>query len=107
MCRCVITSYSIHYTKLYDSRVALSRNENWYGVEHPEWRAPGAVYPSQGEPQDAQLGRLDPAYVGKPLPFLDRIEFRMEKEAIPAFNKFLQGYYDASGIIQESSYNFV
>jgi hypothetical protein len=26
----------------------------------------------------------------------------MEKESIPAFNKFLQGYYDASGIIQES-----
>jgi ABC-type transport system substrate-binding protein len=84
------------------NRIDLSRNENWYGVQHPEWRAPGTVYPSEGEPEDAALGRLDPAYVGKPLPFLDRIEFRMEKEAIPAFNKFLQGYYDASGIIRES-----
>jgi ABC-type transport system substrate-binding protein len=51
---------------------------------------------------DAELGRLDPDYVGKPLPFLDRIEFRMEKERIPAFNKFLQGYYDAAGVIHES-----
>ena len=36
------------------------------------------------------------------LPFIDRIEYRREKEAIPAFAKFLQGYYDASGIINES-----
>jgi len=84
------------------SRIVLSRNENWYGAEYPQWRAPGAVYPSAGEPLDAELGRLDAAYVGKPLPFLDRIEFHMEKEHIPAFNKFLQGYYDASGIVHES-----
>jgi ABC-type transport system substrate-binding protein len=30
------------------------------------------------------------------------VEFRLEKEEIPAFTKFLQGYYDASGIIKES-----
>jgi len=84
------------------SRIDLSRNENWYGVRHPEWRAPGTVYPADGEAIDAEEGRLDPAYVGKPLPFIDRIEFRMEKENIPAFNKFLQGYYDASGIVRES-----
>jgi len=84
------------------SRIDLSRNANWYGALHPEWRAPGAVYPSEGEPQDAALGRLDTAYVGEPLPFLERIEFRIKKESIPTFNKFLQGYYDASGVIRES-----
>jgi len=84
------------------SRIVLSRNENWYGVEHPEWKAPGAVYPGEGEAEDTELGRLDEAYVGRPLPFIDRIEYRIEKENIPAFNKFLQGYYDASGIIRES-----
>jgi oligopeptide transport system substrate-binding protein len=84
------------------SRVTLERNPNWYGALHPEWRAPGAIYPSTGENGDAEAGLLRPEYVGRPLPFLDRIEFRMEKEAIPSFNKFLQGYYDASGIIQES-----
>jgi len=84
------------------SRIVLSRNENWYGAEFPEWRAPGAVYPAEGEADDLELGRLGEAYVGKSLPFLDRIEFRLEKENIPAFNKFLQGYYDASGIVHES-----
>ena len=84
------------------SRIVLSRNETWYGAEHPEWRAPGAVYPSEGEPEDAERGRLDPRYVGQRLPFLDRIEFRIEKEHIPSFNKFLQGYYDAAGVIHES-----
>jgi ABC-type transport system substrate-binding protein len=39
---------------------------------------------------------------GRPLPFFDRIEFRREKEAIPRFNKFLQGFYDKSGINKES-----
>lgn len=84
------------------SRIVLERNPDWYGLRHPEARAPAAVYPSEGEPGDAAAGLLDPAYVGRPLPFLERAEFRLEKEAIPQFNKFLQGYYDMSGIIQES-----
>jgi ABC-type transport system substrate-binding protein len=83
-------------------RIVLERNPNWYGVRHPEWKAPGAVYPAEGEPGDAAKGLLDPEVVGRPLPFLERIEFRREKESIPRFNKFLQGYYDASGIIKES-----
>ena len=35
---------------------------------------------------------------GKKLPFIDRIVFRMEKEAIPRWNKFMQGYYEQSSI---------
>jgi ABC-type transport system substrate-binding protein len=84
------------------ARIVLERHPGWYGALHPEWRAPGATYPGEGEPSDAAAGRLDPGYVGRPLPFLERVEFRREKESIPAFNKFLQGYYDASGIIRES-----
>jgi ABC-type transport system substrate-binding protein len=84
------------------SRIVLERNPNWYGALHPEWRAPGAIYPSEGAPGDAEKGLLASGYVGRPLPFLDRIEFRLDKEDIASFNKFLQGYYDASGIIQES-----
>jgi ABC-type transport system substrate-binding protein len=89
---------------LYDkqARIVLERNDNWYGLRHPEWRAPGATYPHEGTPEDAAAGRLDPAAVGRPLPFIERIEFRREKEAIPAFTKFLQGYYDLSGIVRES-----
>jgi hypothetical protein len=52
-------------------------------VQHPEWRAPAAVYPSEGEPSDAARGYLDPSYTGRPLPFLERIEMRLDKEDIP------------------------
>jgi len=84
------------------SRIVLDQNPNWYGIRFPDSDAPAATYPSEGEPGDADAGLLDPRYVGEPLPFIERIELRYEKETIPAFNKFLQGYYDASGIIQES-----
>ena len=90
----------VHYEK--QSRIVLEKNPNWYGVTHPEWNAPGATYPTSGEAGDELAGRLDPQYIGRPLPFIDRIEFRREKESIPRFNKFLQGYYDTSGIIKES-----
>ncbi len=82
------------------SRIVLDRNPHWYGLADP--RAPGAHYPEEGAPGDAEAGLLDAAYVGRPLPFLDRVEFRLEKEGIPLFNKFLQGYYDSGGIIKES-----
>ncbi|MFP8874111.1 MAG: ABC transporter substrate-binding protein [Myxococcota bacterium] len=90
----------VEYNK--EARMVLEADPNWYGVRHPEWRAPGATYPVQGEPEDHAAGRLLPAYRGRPLPFIERIEFRREKESIPRFNKFLQGYYDASGIGKES-----
>lgn len=83
-------------------RIVLERFDDWYGRRHPEWKAPAAVYPDRGEPGDAAAGLLDPAYVGKPLPFVERIELRYEKDPIPSFNKFLQGYYDASGVLEES-----
>jgi len=42
------------------------------------------------------------ADAGKPLPFIDRVVFSLEKEDIPYWNKFLQGYYDTSGISSDS-----
>ena len=89
-----------HYDKRH--RIVLERSTDWYGARHPEWKAPAATYPSAGEAGDSDSGLLDPAYVGKPLPFIDRMELRFDKDPIPSFNKFLQGYYDASGIIEES-----
>ena len=35
---------------------------------------------------------------GKPLPFLEAAVYVLEKEGVPRWNKFLQGYYDTSGI---------
>jgi ABC-type transport system substrate-binding protein len=68
-------------------------------VRNPNFR--GEPYPSQGEPGDAAAGLL--ADAGKPMPFIDEAVYSLESETIPYWNKFLQGYYDASGI---SSDNF-
>src|SRR4029453_9226377 len=38
----------------------------------------------------------------QPMPFIDRVVFSLEKETIPYWNKFLQGYYDASGITSDT-----
>src|SRR3990172_8329941 len=61
---------------------------------NPNFR--GKPYQAEGEPGDAAAGLL--ADAGKPLPFIDKVVFTLEKEGIPRWNKFLQGYYDASGI---------
>jgi len=82
------------------ARFVLERSENWYGVRHPEWQASSAVYPVEGDPGDRENGLLDDA--GRPLPFIDRVVFVRDKESIPRFNKFLQGYYDSSGVVKES-----
>lgn len=57
-------------------------------------------YPSEGEPGDAEAGLLDDA--GQKLPFIDKVVYRLEKESIPLWSKFLQGYYDRSGISSDS-----
>jgi oligopeptide transport system substrate-binding protein len=71
-------------------QMVLERNPNYKGE----------VYPAEGEPGDAEAGLLKDA--GKPLPFIDRVVFALEKEQIPYWNKFLQGYYDASGISSDT-----
>lgn len=60
----------------------------------------GETYPAEGEPEDRQKGLLDDA--GKQLPFIDKVVFMLEKETIPYWTKFLQGYFDASGIASDS-----
>ena len=74
-----------------NARMVLARNPNYRGD----------TYPCAGEADDAEAGLL--ADCGKPMPFIDRVVFSREREGIPYWNKFLQGYYDASGV---SSDNF-
>ena len=71
-------------------RMVMERNPNFHGE----------AYPGEGEPEDRAEGLLDDA--GKPLPFTEKVVFSREVEAIPAWNKFLQGYYDSSGISSDS-----
>jgi oligopeptide transport system substrate-binding protein len=74
-----------------NARMVLARN--------PNYRAD--PYPCEGDADDAEAGlRAD---CGKPMPFIDKVVFSREREGIPYWNKFLQGYYDASGV---SSDNF-
>jgi oligopeptide transport system substrate-binding protein len=60
----------------------------------------GEPYPAEGEAGDAEAGLLQDA--GKMMPFIDKIVFSLEKESIPYWNKFLQGFYDASGISSDA-----
>jgi len=71
-------------------QMVMERNPNFHGES----------YPAEGEDEDRAKGLLVDA--GKPLPFIDKVVFSLEKEDIPTWNKFLQGYYDASGISSDS-----
>ena len=71
-------------------RMVLQRNPNFRGIP----------YPSSGDIDDMEKGLLVDA--GEMMPFVDKAIYSLEKEAIPAWNKFLQGYYDTSGIGADS-----
>ena len=71
-------------------RMVLVRNPNFHGE----------TYPEDGAPDDKESGLLKDS--GKPLPFIDRAVYSLEKEAIPRWNKFLQGYFDNSGLSSDS-----
>lgn len=73
-----------------NKRMVLSKNPNF----HLE------TYPDEGEAGDKERGLLKDA--GQKLPFIDQEIYTLEKESIPRWNKFLQGYYDASGIASDS-----
>ena len=67
-------------------------------VRNPNFRAD--YYPTEGDIGDREQGLLVDA--NKQLPFIDKVVYSLEKESIPYWNKFLQGYYDSSGISTDS-----
>ncbi|MDP1646380.1 MAG: ABC transporter substrate-binding protein [Thiobacillus sp.] len=71
-------------------RMVLKKNPHFHGE----------TYPGDDDTADRQAGQLLDA--GKPLPFVDEAVFSLEKETIPYWSKFLQGYYDSSGISSDS-----
>ncbi|MCF8177736.1 MAG: ABC transporter substrate-binding protein [Sulfuritalea sp.] len=73
-----------------NSRMVLERNPNFRQES----------YPCEGDPEDLAAGLTKDC--GKTLPFIDKVVFTREKEQIPYWNKFLQGYYDASGISSDA-----
>ena len=73
-----------------NQRMVLVKNPNY----HEDF------YPTEGEAGDKTNGLLEDA--GRSLPFIDKVVYILEKENIPYWNKFLQGYFDASGISSDS-----
>ncbi|OGV49176.1 MAG: peptide ABC transporter substrate-binding protein [Legionellales bacterium RIFCSPHIGHO2_12_FULL_42_9] len=71
-------------------QMRLRKNPNYHAVFSPRFATV----------DDEQAGYLKG--VGKPMPFLDEIIYTLEKESIPRWNKFLQGYYDLSGVTMDS-----
>jgi ABC-type transport system substrate-binding protein len=71
-------------------RMTLVRNPHYWDER----------YPSAGAPGDRERGLLRDA--GQRLPLIDRIVFSREREHIPFWNKFLQGWYDTSGIAADT-----
>jgi ABC-type transport system substrate-binding protein len=69
-------------------QMVLKRNPNFHGEKFP-----------------ATGGKGDAIYLGdagKSLPFIDKFIYSLDKENIPRWHKFLQGYYDRSKISSDS-----
>jgi ABC-type transport system substrate-binding protein len=66
--------------------------------KNPNWR--GERYPSEGEPSDEEQGLLNDA--GKPVPFADRIIFRIIEEDQPNWLLFMRGQLDVMYIPKDN-----
>lgn len=73
-----------------NQRMILKKNPNYHADS----------YPSVGMPGDDEQGLLQ--LKGHGLPFTDEVVFSLEKESLPRWNKFLQGYYDYSAVQADS-----
>ena len=71
-------------------RMVLERNKNFRGE----------VYPSINDKLNEK--KLYSINKKKVVPFIDKAIYSLEKEQIPRWNKFLQGYYDNSGIASDN-----
>ncbi|HMC16152.1 MAG TPA: ABC transporter substrate-binding protein [Albitalea sp.] len=69
-----------------DRRHVLVRNPNYHGMQ----------YPCEGMPADKEAGLL--ADCGKTMPFVDKLEFNIEKDKTPLRSKFTQGFLDVPEI---------
>lgn len=67
-------------------------------TKNPNFRQ--EYFPVNGDKEDIEAGYL--LHAGQAIPLIDHAIFTLEKESIPRWNKFLQGYYDSSGISTDS-----
>jgi len=74
-----------------NSEIVLQRNPNYRKD----------FFPTEGAPGDREAGYLKDA--GKPIPFVDRAVYRLEKSGLSLWTKFLQGFYDRSGEVHANT----
>lgn len=77
---------------------ANNPNRNMILEKNPNYRV--VYFPTDASSLDRKEGYLE--NIGKRLPIIDKAVYTLEKESIPRWNKFLQGYYDTSGISADS-----
>ncbi|CAA6804768.1 MAG: Dipeptide-binding ABC transporter, periplasmic substrate-binding component (TC 3.A.1.5.2) [uncultured Sulfurovum sp.] len=77
-----------------NKQVRLAVNSNYRDVFYP------TLTKEEIEQSNVPKELLEDA--GKKVPFINEVVYSLEKEGIPLWNKFLQGYYDASGISSEA-----
>jgi len=80
------------------NQMVLERNPNFRDERYPSLADPDRADPRAVAYYEElkAAGMLDDA--GRRLPMVDRVVFRREREWIPRWAKFRQGYYDDSGI---------
>ena len=85
-----------YYMAVHDPhrKIVLRANPKYHDTFYPSL--------SQEEKKRYQIPEVLLKDAGKKLPFIDEVIFTLEKESIPLWNKFLQGYYDASGVSSDA-----
>ena len=77
-----------------NKQMRLLANPNYHHENYP------SLSPEESQKSNVPKELLEDS--GKKLPFIKEVIYSLEKESIPLWNKFLQGYYDASGISSEA-----
>ena len=77
-----------------NSKMRLLANPNYHETFYPSL--------SKEEQKKAKIPDALLVDSGKKLPLVEEVIYDLEKESIPLWNKFLQGYYDASGISSDA-----
>ncbi len=85
-----------------EAKMVLVKNKNWWGLSSTEKNNPithFSLRPANGE--DVSSEAWSRADAGRKLCMVDKIALYKEKEALPRFSKFVQGFYDSASIPRE------
>ncbi len=89
-------------------QIVFDKNEKWWGYKNPE-ASPGlSSFPQKpGAASDLETLAWTKEDAGRKLGQIDRAVMLKEKESLPRFSKFIQGYYDSSTIPVEKMHELL